>query len=264
MPDRDIIRDFQQAADVSKVGFAQFTTDLLKETADAIVSSTIRQIQTFSDLVKELAEGLEAFKNRHASPAAVDEYLKAQFPNADGTGTAIAEGESYDHNLYQRIVDTLGPIPGLTDPGEETAEFTADQVAAIRAAARTKLEREAEATYQVLENLVRVGFARVVFRQGHILTRLKFNVSAREVQSTDSSRTDLTMTQMGGSLGLKWKEALQLGFSASRTRITVETVNTRSFEALTMDASILGEVRVEFATESFDLEKMRIAAPQPA
>lgn len=265
MASADLIKEFQTAADVRKVGFAEFTTDLINDTADAIVGSTIKQIKAFSDLVKELAKGLDQWKAENSGPQAVASYLRTTFPNADGTDTAIKADAAYDKALYDRIVAELGPIAGLTEPeGEATETFSEENVAAIQNAAATRLQKHAEDSYRTLENLVRIGFARVVFHQGHILTRLKFNVSANTTSNSSHSSTSTTTSSIGGSLGLRIPGFVNLGFGARRSHITVESASSQSFEALSMRADIFGEVQVNFTTESFDLEKMKIEAARPS
>lgn len=270
----DLVQRFQQAADVRKLGFAEFTTDLITDTADALVASTIKQLKSFSELIKELASGLTAFQEKNAGPQAVNQFLLLQFPNADGTATAIvAEGE-YGLALFNAIVDVLGPIAGLAAPEEDSTEtFTEDNVAAIQAAARSLLMDRAEQAFEQLENLVRIGYARVIFSNGHILTRLKFNVTASESEATQSSRRTTSSRSFGGGasgglFGLPFLGVARLGLGGRTSKITVESVNTQAFEAINLNANILGEVRVDFRTETFDLEKLKLtarpaAAPAP-
>lgn len=264
MAEEDLIQQFQTAADIRKLGFAEFTTDLITDTADAIVGSTIKQIKTFSELVKELAKGLDQWQAEYASPEQVAGYLRTTFPNADGTDTAIRAGESYDKALYDRIAAEFGSSLGLTEPTEGTEEFTEENVAAIRNAATARLRKDAENSYRTLENLVRIGFARVVFNQGHVLTRIKFNVNAQSAQSSLQTKTATTASSFGGGFTLR-AGPFGLGFGGRRSNITVETADLRSFEAISLRADIFGEVKVDFTTESFDLEKMKIQAQtQPA
>lgn len=261
----DIVDRFRNAADVRKLGFAEFTTDLITDTADALVASTIKQIRSFSDLIKELAQGLQAFQEKNAGPAAVQDYLRLNFPNAEGTDTAIQVDAEYDRALYNEIVSKLGEIDGLAEPAEGSTEsFSDENVTAIRAAARNLLMERASQAYEQLENLVRIGYARVIFDDGHILTRLKFNVNAADTETSTSSKTTRSSGSLGGNLagGLSFLGSVfgwaGLGFGGRASKITVESVNTQSTEAITMDARFLGEVRVDFKTETFDLEKLKI------
>lgn len=268
MANEDIIKQFQMAANVQEIGFAEFTTDLITDTADAIVASTIKQIRSFSELVKELATGLTAFQEKNAGPQAVRQYLIVNFPNADGSDTAIRVEAEYGRALYGAIVEKLGPIEGLVEPEGDTPEmFSEENVAAIEMAARNILMERSEKAFEQLENLVRVGYARVVFDDGHILTRLKFNVHAEASEAEQTSRSRTSRTDLNASLsaglvgfvgkGFGWAN---LGFSGRHSRINVESVRTQQFEAVTMNANILGEVRVDFRTETFDIERLRIEA----
>lgn len=266
----DIIDRFREAADVRKLGFAEFTTDLITDTADAIVASTIKQIRSFGELVKELAQGLAAFQEKNAGPGAVREFLVLNFPNTAGDDTIVQVDADYNLAQYNDIIAKLGPIDesvlARPEPGS-TEMFSEEGVAAIQAATRNLLLERAARAYEQLENLIRVGYARVVFDDGHILTRLKFNVNAVDRDVENRSRTSTTSSTFGGGIrgglfgpiGAAFGWA-QLGFGGRKSNITVESVSSQSFEAITMDANILGEVRVDFKTETFDLEKLRLTS----
>lgn len=84
------------------------------------------------------------------------------------------------------------------------------------------------------------------------------------ISDTADASVATTASAIGGGLRLgglfSWAG---LGFSGRRSNITVETADTRSFAAITTRADIFGEVRVSCATESFDLERMKIEAEKP-
>ncbi|MGE5674227.1 MAG: hypothetical protein ACM3XM_10095 [Mycobacterium leprae] len=265
MPDTNIVSLFQTANNVKQVGFADFTTDLITRTADALVDSTVSQVRAFSELVKEVAGGLESFKRRNpVTTAQVDRYLIANFPTADGTDTVIKVDGTYDQALYDRIIEALpnlapkeGSTPVLPVPTGDGDQLDEAMVTGIRLEVRNVLVQDVELAYENLENLIRIGYARIICQNAHIETGLKFNVSANANFTANSNTTSMTTSRVGGGIRLG-----RFSFGACRTNLTVETVDSRNYEAITMSSQIVGKVAVDFRTESFDLEKMKLTQSQ--
>lgn len=265
MPDTNIVNLFQTANNVKAVGFADFTTDLITRTADALVSSTVSQVRAFSELVKEVAGGLESFKRRNPiTSAKVDQFLISNFPTTDGTDTVIKVDGTYDQTLYDKIIEALPNLapkenaaPVLPVPGEEGGQFTEEIVSGIRTEVNNLLTQDVELAYENLENLIRIGYARIICQNAHIETGLKFNVSASASASATKNTTSTSASRIGGGINLGI-----FSFGGSRTNLTVETVDTRNYEAINMSSQIIGKVSVDFRTESFDLEKLKLTQPK--
>ena len=52
-----------QASRLSEIGFAEFTSKLINDTFDAIISANIRQTQSYLELVKVVSQSLGDFIN---------------------------------------------------------------------------------------------------------------------------------------------------------------------------------------------------------
>jgi hypothetical protein len=249
---------------INNIGFSEFTAKLIGDTVDAVVGATVRQLKSFTELVKELEEGLESFKAKAVTQESLNQYMADAFPAAGGR-TAVMAGISYDRNLYQQIVARCGAIDGLAEPAEDATEsFTEENVTAVRNASRQVLNRAAEGSYDQLRMLVQMGYARVVFTNGRVKSKLTF-----EVQTSDSrvrSSSDMAQSsfqasaQMGGILGA----ILGVSGSTSYRSLHVRTVNERSAEADKVSADILGEVEVSFARWTYKMNELRYRSPDPA
>lgn len=53
----------ETATRLNEIGFAEFTSDLISKTFDAIVSANLKQTESFIDLVKEMTKSLSAYIN---------------------------------------------------------------------------------------------------------------------------------------------------------------------------------------------------------
>lgn len=241
-----------RAVPPDSAGYVSWYRKFSGDTVDAVVGATVRQLKSYTELVKELEEGLEAFKAKAVTDESVAQYLKDAFP-AEGEETAVAVGKSYDHALYQQIVARFGAIEGLSDPGSETAMFTDDNVTQIQGKCREVLNRAAEGSFEQLRILVQMGYARVTFTNGRIKSKLTFDVEARDNRqrtTSDIAQSSFQASaQMGGILGT----ILGVSGSTSYRNIHVRTVNTSSVEADKITGDILGEVEVNFAAQAYIL-----------
>lgn len=264
----EIVQTFNEGVDVNRIGFGEFTANLIGSTTDAVVAATLKQIESFSDLVKEIAPGMNAFKAKAVTARAVADYMRDAFPNAEGTDTAIREGATYNQALYMSIIERLGEIDGLEDPGEGILAFDSQVVEAIREAVTNELDRNAEDTFNHLKTLLELGYARVVFTNGRIRTRLNFNVTATGTRTSSSS--DVTQRTLSRQAGIQggFRTGLLgiLGISggARTSSVTVSTVQRQATETSTLQmmANIAGEVEVNFATQTFN--PVSVEAPAAA
>lgn len=249
---------------INDIGFPEFTAKLVNDTVDSVVGATIRQLKSYAELVAEVGQGLQAFVAKAVSPEAVQQYLKDAFPTADGNSTAVVVNGTYDKQLYQEITGRFGAIDGLADPGEGTATFSQDNVDKITAKVQGEMNKTATVSFNALKTMVEMGYARVIFTDGHIRTKLTFDVTA-----TDSSRrssSDIAQSAFQASMSMRGSFlSAMLGISGgvSYRNLHVRTVNEQSAAATTVSADIIGEVQVNFATQAFPSQKVEQPAPAP-
>ena len=224
---------------VDKIGFPEFTGKLIMDVVDAIVAATLKQIKSFEELVKELDAGVEAFK-----------------------ASAVVAGGTYDHAMFQEITGRLGNIDGMSDPGQGTATFTESQVTQIKARVKDALDDAADRSFQHLKSMVELGYARVIFTDGRILTKLTFSVdasdsSARQTSDYASSSFSASASAHGSFLG----RLIGLSGRTAYSRVHVATVNTQAVSTDKAMGQIIGEVEVKFTTQTFPkVETLKTAA----
>jgi hypothetical protein len=232
---------------VNEIGFPEFTAKLVNDTVDAIVGATVKQLKSYAELVAEVAQGLAAFKSKAVTVQTVNQYLAEAYPKGDGT--AIMAGETYDQAMYDDLVARFGPIDGLVHPEGGEAVFTADTVSQIRTAVQKTLEQAAELSYDTLKTMVEMGYARVIFTNGRIKTKLTFNVTA--VDTSNRQTSDLAQSAFSASAKMKggiFGKIFGISGRTSYSAIRVRTVNEQSAAATVVKGDILGEVEINFAT----------------
>lgn len=251
---------------VNNIGFPEFTSKLIVDVTDAIVAATLKQIKSFEELVKELDAGADAFKAKAVTDQAVDKFMSDAWPGSEAGTTAVVSGGTYDHSMFSDITSRLGNIEGLTDPGDGTATFTDSAVTLVKARVKSTLNDAADRTFQHLKTMVELGYARVVFTDGRILTKLTFEVNASDTSSRQtsdyaSSAFSASASLGGGILGFLTGISGRTSYSS----VHVNTVNTQAASTDKALGQIIGEVEVKFTTQTFPkVESVQAQAPQPA
>jgi hypothetical protein len=148
-----------------ELDFPEFVASLVHGTFDAIVDSSIRQMESFADLVAAVAKPIDQFSQENVTLNQARDWLVEQYPQ----NLALArEAESFQVVPRPRTggnQDEELPAPEwLADfglAGEElTPEFLEEQLVPL---AR---ERVARQRLQTLATMVLLGMNRVVVNQG--------------------------------------------------------------------------------------------------
>lgn len=258
---------------VQDLGFVEFTTGLITGTFDAIISATIKQMDAYAKLVADLAKSLAQFQAENITDATITGHLANRYPDGEG-GTVIratyvftdTDADPATGAPQKLAVDKMqAVVSALIDETKVLAtrnlqpltaavltigterSFTAAQVTAVRTAIGQTL---AVSMIDHLRALAREGMARIVVTEGEILSKLTFNVAATDEQRRREE--EFTRTSMGVNVRANarwgWGSAAVNGHW---NRMNVRTVDQTSFDSVTMNAEIIGQVRLRFKTESF-------------
>lgn len=240
---------------INDIGFPEFTAKLVNDTVDAVVGATMKQLKSYAELVAEVTQGLAAFKSKAVTAQAVSLYLNEAYPSGDST--AVVEGGTYDQVMYDDIVSRFGEMRSLYHPEGGEGFFSEASVAEIRDAVHKVLEQAAEISYETLRQMVEMGYARVVFTNGRIRTKLTFDVTATDTsrrQTSDLAYSAFSAGMRGGIFG----SFFGISGRTSYNSIRVRTVNEQSAAATTVKGDILGEVEINFATQTFPQQKVEL------
>ncbi len=225
---------------MDEIAFPTFVASLVHGTYDAIVDSSIRQVEGFAELVSAVSKPLEQFASENVTPGQVRAWLVEQYPR---DVTLVEDRGSY----------TMAPLRGPDDEGDAPdwlGEFGAEGEALsaelleerVLPAARQKVAQTRLAT---LSTMVLLGMQRVIVKDGTISAGLKFRAAAADRAAVQYATSNDPQT--GGS---------QWGARGNETAITtVSTVAVNAQSDTELRADVTGNVRINFASETLPLDR---------
>lgn len=234
-------RDTAEALDA--IDFSGFVAGLISGTFQAIVRSTTDQMREFAALVASLSKSVDDFSRDNVNPNQVRVWLAERYP-ADLRIDAGRPGGNEAPKLLptERAANTSPDWLeryGFVDQ-KLTAAFTDGELLSVGQ------RSVAEERMQQLATLVLMGVSRIVVDQGNIKARLQFHAKAED--RTEADVKALTASVSGGIAGQQ--PALGRGGSAM-----VSTVRANAQSEGSIRAELMGEVSIQFRTETFPLER---------
>ena len=231
-----------------ELDFPKFVASLIHGTFDAMVDSSIRQMQAYADLVSAVAKPLDQFTQENVSANQARDFLVEQYPR---DVMLVDSGDAL----------TLAPVPhaqpadGFSQPssprwladfgleGEElSAETLEDRILPL---AR---EKAAKARLQTLATMVLMGINRIVVKDGTIGARLRFRAAAADRAAVQYATGGDPAT--GGEV---WGSKGSASEPLPMTKVSSVGVNVQSDSEL--NAELFGEVRINFASETVPLDR---------
>jgi hypothetical protein len=234
-------------ATLNAIDFPSFVGSLIHGTFQAIVDSSIQQMQAYAELLKSVATTVDRFMDDNITEGAARDYLADQhgdFLTRDASG-----GSPRLRVIKQRGNST--PVPSFfKDLGFDSADSIDDQAMeeTIVPAARRRL---AEQRQQTLATMVLMGINRVLVDSGEITAKLMFHIDAAESMQMRFDQTKTTTANMAGRAGSN-------PFSAQALMVNTSSVNAQN--DINVRADLTGQVKVLFRSESFPLERFADSA----
>lgn len=268
------------------MAFVDFTQGLITGTFNSIIKATIDQMKAYTDMVADLTKSLKEFASDNVSDDAVSEKL-AQLAFTEASREApftVAAGQPRRLYHLKRLYD-LAPITGghraeilgvfgkadlvdattkvikedevkaLFDEGtydnttgilvSNSPNYTAADLTIILRAIKHGLARDG---MNQLRQMAREGMARIVITEGQIDTKLIFQVSSNETNTSRSSTVD--RNSYGGKLkaGAMWGWG-SASLSAHYSQLSVSTVDQTSVGNIETLTRMSGQVTLKFKTD---------------
>jgi len=231
-----------------ELDFPEFVSSLIHGTFDAMVDSSIRQMDSFADLIAAVSKPIEQFKDENVTANQARDWLVAQHP---GELQMTRDGSGFSVQPRTAATDENGDpaAPGwLSDYGLDGEELTPELIEeSLVPAAR---ERIAGDRLQTLATMVMLGMQRIVVRDGSIVARLKFRAAAADHAKVDYAVSD---DPSGGGQTGSWATRGSTTYAAPSTKVSTVGVNSQTDSDL--KAELFGEVKINFASESIPLER---------
>ncbi len=243
---------FQRAAGATRemlgaVAFPEFTASLIQGTFQAIVDSSIQQMEAYSRLLAETAKTVDQFMADNISDDMAKDHLTSNYSDI------FAKDTSSGSPMMTVRTDGVaaGQLPSfLKDLGfDSPADLDATAVNDV-VIPETRYTL-AEMRHQSLATMVMMGINRIVVSDGEINAKLVFHVDASESTTLTFSDYKPTSWTMAGKLG---------GNSFGASGVLVNTTNLNAQSDVNMKADLTGEVRVRFKSDYFPLERFADSA----
>jgi hypothetical protein len=242
---------------VDTVDFPKFVSGLIEGVFTSIVDSSIRQMQAYGKLLEGVVKSVEQFASDHITQNQARDYLGDRFPDTFSVDTGggkprlrLRSGLDDEEKSLANVRTTLG-IKEAFDVDDEEGE--------ARLLRQAQLEM-AKLRQQQLATMVLLGINRIVVTDGLINAKVVFDVKAQD-SANRRARASLYDTQddasSSTSSGGGWFSD-DHGSSSSSAHKTVvsSSVDDTSESKAQMKANLTGEVRVNFKSETFPLDKM--------
>lgn len=243
---------FQDAGDATRtilgaIGFPDFCASLIQGTFQAIVDSSIQQMEAYSNLLAETAKTVDTFMEDNISEDMARDHLTSNY--GDIFQKDLSTG------LPQMTVNTdavgAGQLPSfLKDLGFDSP-MDLDQRSVDQVVIPQVRKTLAEMRHQSLATMVMMGINRIVVSDGEINAKLQFHIDASQSSSLTFSDYKPTNWSLAGQLASNQ-------FAASGLLVNTTNINAQS--EINMNADLTGEVRVRFRSDYFPLERFADSA----
>jgi len=231
---------------VDEIDFPGFVAGLVHGTFDAIVDASIRQMESFSSMVAAVAKPLEQFVGENVTDNQARDWLAQRHP-AD-VRLVLPQQAGEQPRLEPRREDSAPSwladfdLDGQTLSGELLEETLLPQV-------RMRIGAERQ---QLLSTMVLLGMNRVVVRDGTISSKVMFRASAQDAAKVGYATGSDPKAQAN------WGERGSLTQAGASTMVSTLGINAQSDASVS--ASLFGEVKLNFVSETLPLDRLADAA----
>jgi hypothetical protein len=253
-----------EATRLDEIGFPEFTTKLVTDVFDALVSANIRQTQSYVELLQAVSKSLGEYINNTKDDIGGQEivqFLAMVLPPDNPSGnsteaTKVAEGKTLAADDVSKLNAAL-TVPAVANVPNDNKVASAGAIdkAALTAITEAVAIRLAANKYDLLKEMVKQGILRVVVESGRIETRLTFTTygsSFHQTQSGSYHRDSFAFRAKAktGSLVSLWASA---SASTSYTSINVRTTKETQRDITGSRVEIFGGVTLNIKTDYLPL-----------
>jgi hypothetical protein len=253
------------------IGFAEFTTQLINDVFDGLVSQNIRQVQSYLELVEGLAATDKSYVESAYSDISDDQADVLLYKALPDTSESSTEGHLViaGGTLTEAQADLLNAALQLPEAdGGLTTNMAGDATADNKVAVATATDQVLDSTHietiytaakrklaykQIysLREMARMGMMRLVVDSGSIETRLTFTTHTYSGSSSSSTSVDTQSKGKTGQLsaGLALKKWIDISANTANNQVKVRTATERSHDNTGSHLQIYGAVKVTFKTD---------------
>ena len=235
---------------INEVNFPGFVAQLVHGTFDAIVDASIRQMESYADLLAAVAKTTEQFTQDNVSPDQARDWLAQHYP-ADVAlrlprgNDEVAAGAQLAPRGEGASPDWLGEF-GLE--GQELNTELLEQQLLPQVRGRIGAER-----HRLLATMVTLGLNRVAVKDGSISAKVMFRAAAKDTATVQYAQNPDAGSGSAGANG-QWGARGSNAYAGISTM--VQTVNVNAQNDTNLRADLFGEVKLNFVSETLPLDKL--------
>ncbi|HEY8207979.1 MAG TPA: hypothetical protein VIG99_10895 [Myxococcaceae bacterium] len=262
---------------IQEVDFPAFVGGLIDGVFNSIVSSSIKQMEAYAELVKNVSKSVDQYMKDNVSENNARDYLVQRYPEhlemdpaAETAKLKPREGAD-ESNLPDFFADLGLKVP-MTGLDQDSAEEQ------LVPAARQRIAMDRQ---QMLATMVMMGVNRLVVTNGSIEASCLFQLDTRDTRVRDrvTTETDAGSDTIHSDSGGKgddhyererqesdrWKSRKYSGNSSwynnnrrdQTAAFSVTTVDTnKNEEEIKLHAELAGKVKLNFKSDYFPMERM--------
>lgn len=238
---------------VGAVDFPKFVSGLIEGVFTSIVDSSIRQMEAYGKLLEAVVKSVDEYAAEHVTPNQGRDYLAQRFSDTlsveiDNEQPRLTLKDDASDDALAKIKTTLGMEQDIDlDDEESEAEL----------ARRATLEM-ARLRQQQLATMVLLGINRIVVTDGLINAKVIFKMKASDQAQryNTASMYDSKDTHTRAGTGGGWFSSSYARASEDHKTVVHSFNEDQSESKAQVEANLTGEVRVNFKSETFPLERM--------
>lgn len=248
---------------LNAVSFPRFVTELINGVFKALVDSNQQQMQSYVELIKNVAATTEGFADANLAPARARQWLVDAFPGSFELDGGVDEDTDPRDAAEEQQETRVRLKPGASKPSDEALRVglglepsesvpSGDPETTLVPYARRALARQRQ---QMLATMVMMGMQRIVIESGRLNASMRFHIDTRSAaNSEDAKRFDFQNTleasgKLGfGPWGVEAKMTNTIGYVSTEKNQTTEEMNT--------DLDLNSSVELYFKTDYLPLSQL--------
>ncbi len=238
---------------VNAVDFPEFVAGLIDGVFNSIVSASLRQMDAYSKLLESVVKSVNEFATDNFTLNQGRDWLTERFPRHLETNIEMGQPklsltEHADENGIDEVTESLGITESVDLDTEEGEQLLAQ---------RGQLEM-ARLRQKQLATMVVLGINRVVVTDGLINAKVMIDVRTEDVATRERKASDYdssyerTRSRSGGG----WFSDSSSSRATGTRTIVSSAMQETSQSEIDTKARLSGEVRVNFKSETYPLEKL--------
>lgn len=249
---------------VGSVDFPSFVGGLIQNVFQAIVTASIQQMNAYGQLLKSVAQTVDQFAQDNISLNNARDWLIDKYPDQIGLDEEAANEEGGQPRLAIKSEDSDAALArintemGIAQPITDLSD--SEQESRLVMAARLQMARSRQ---QLLSSMVILGINRIVVTDGAINAKVVFDLKASDQAQRQAraslydSQASMNRNTSAAGVNFGWGAAGSVNVNEQRHVTTVASaVDETSESKAEVKAKLSGEVRVNFKSDYFPMEKL--------